>query len=52
VGGVLVDSFSAARRFNRQLRARLGLPEWGSMGVVPIRTDRAVTLAPSLTFRF
>ena len=48
----LVDSYTSARDFNRRLRARLGMPEWASVGVVPIRTDRAVSWGPSLSFRF
>jgi hypothetical protein len=48
----LVDSYTSAKEYNRALRARLGLPEWTALGVVPIRTDRAVSWGPSLTFRF
>jgi hypothetical protein len=48
----LVDSYSSAKEFNQRLRARLGMPEWGSLGVVPIRTDRADTRGPSFTMRF
>ena len=48
----LVDAYTSARAFNRDLRARLGLPDWASLGVVPIHTDRALAWGPSLTFRF
>jgi TM2 domain-containing membrane protein YozV len=48
----LVDSFTSAREFNHQLRQRLGLPDYASIGVVPIRTDRAISWGPSLSFRF
>jgi hypothetical protein len=48
----LVDSYTSARDFNRRLRARLGMPEWAALGVVPIRTDRSVSWGPSLGFRF
>lgn len=48
----LVDSFTSARDFNHHLRQRLGLPDYASVGVVPIRTDRAISWGPSLSFRF
>ncbi len=48
----LVDSYSSARDFNQRLRQRLGLPDFASLGVVPIRTDRAISWGPSLSFRF
>jgi hypothetical protein len=48
----LVDSYSSAHDFNRRLRQRLGLPDYASVGVVPIRTDRTIAWGPSLSFRF
>ena len=48
----LIDAYSSTREYNRRLRARLGLPEWGSVAVIPIRTDRAVAWGPALSFRF
>jgi hypothetical protein len=48
----LVDSYTSARDFNHGLRQRLGLPDYASVGVVPIRTDRAVSWGPSLSVRF
>ena len=48
----LVDSFTSARDFNHRLRQRLGLPDFASLGVVPIRTDRSISWGPSLSFRF
>ena len=48
----LVDSYSSARDFNRRLRQRLRLPDYASLGVVPIRTDRSISWGPSLSFRF
>jgi hypothetical protein len=48
----LVDSYVSARDFNRRLRTRLGLPEFASVGVVPIRVDRTLTWGPALSFRF
>jgi TM2 domain-containing membrane protein YozV len=48
----LVDSYTSAKDYNQRLRQRLGLPEWASVGVVPIRTDRTVAWGPSLSFRF
>ena len=48
----LVDSYSSTKEYNRRLRARLGLPDWGSVAVIPIRTDRAVAWGPALSFRF
>jgi hypothetical protein len=48
----LVDSYSSTKDYNRRLRARLGLPEWGGVTLIPIRTDRAVAWGPALAFRF
>jgi hypothetical protein len=48
----LVDSYTSARDFNRRLRTRLGLPDYASLGVAPIRTDRTLSWGPALTFRF
>jgi hypothetical protein len=48
----LIDSYTSARDFNRQLRTRLGLPELASLGVAPIRTDRTLSWGPALSFRF
>ena len=50
----LVDSYTSARDFNVRLRQRLGIPDWSGVALapVPIRTDRAISWGPSLSFRF
>ena len=50
----LADSYISARDYNQRLRQRLGIPDWSdvTLGPAPIRTDRAISWGPALSFRF
>jgi TM2 domain-containing membrane protein YozV len=50
----LVDSYTSARDYNQRLRERLGIPDWSSftLAPAPIRTDRAISWGPAVSFRF
>jgi hypothetical protein len=47
-----VDAVSSVSTYNQKLRRSLGLPEWVSVGVTPIRTRDDVAYAPTLRVAF
>lgn len=48
-----IDAYTSTHEYNRRLRRQLGLPDWISMGLAPIRSGQnEVAYAPTLRLRF